>query len=147
MTEQIDLDGVTLPLDGFCDITNLWVLWQGPDVRGSDRPIPKGTTRPYLRRPTDSKRTLECFIYGEKDETGAPHADARAGLEHNWYFLRANAFDPTNVGDGTRTLTLYLPSGATKSGLVHVESSEPVGAGPNAIAATVDVTILGGVLT
>lgn len=145
--ERIEIDGVTMPLDGFCDVVNLWVLWQGPDTRGKDRPIPKGTTRPYPRRATDSKRTLECFVYGTKDETGAPHADVRAGLEHNWWYLRENAFDPTNIGDGTRTLTLHLPSGATKSGLVHVEASEPVGAGPAALAVTVDLTILGGALT
>lgn len=147
--EGFDIDGVFVPTDGFADCSNLWVLWQGPKRRGKNRIIPKKPgEKSKPRRATGTLRSLELVFYGENDATGAPLGlTVREGLEANLDFFRLNVADPTNLGDGTRTLTLYLPSGATKSGPITVEDFDFAGLGPTSVRATLDLTIPEGALS
>jgi hypothetical protein len=151
VAKQLTIDGVILPGEGdngFCLVKNLWVLMQGPDVRGADRLIPGAAgVRPYPRRATVTKRVLELSVWGDADHDGAPHEDGpEMGLEANLAFLRLNVADPTNVGDGTRTATLLLPSGDERSGPVHIEGFEFAIDGDYARAA-LTLSIPGGVLS
>jgi hypothetical protein len=145
-TEYVEIGGIPLATPAW-EVTNLFVLWEGPDTRGADRIVPGvDGVKPYRRRATVSKRTLEMVIYGTHDEDGGAYSDVRAGLAANVEYLRANVFDPTDVGDGTRTAVLHLPSGATKSGLVHVEAALFASAGPTSLRAAVDLTLVTGSL-
>lgn len=145
--EFLTIDGVPLPCPAW-EVRSLLPLWQGPALRGGDRLLPGVVgVKPYRRRATVTTKTLELTIYGDVDPDGAPNADVRAGLEANVDYLRANVADPTNLGDGTRTAVLHLPSGATRTGAVHVLALDLGELGPTSVRATLDLSIPGGVLT
>lgn len=145
--EYLEIDGVPLFTYGW-ETVDLSELWAGGDVRGTDRLIPGAAgVRPYPRRTTVSIRSVPMVVYGHTDADGVPYADVRAGLEANLDFLRANVTDPTNVGDGTRTATLHLPSGATRTGDVHVVGFSLSPVGPAAVRAVLSLSIPGGVLS
>ena len=145
--EYLEIDGVPLATPAW-EIVDLSPLWQPADVRGSDRLIPGAAgVKPYRRRRTVSKRSLPMIVYGFEDLDGVAYADVREGLETNLDYLRANVVDPTNVGDGTRTAVLHLPSGSTRTGSVHVEGFELGTAGPTSIRAVLTLSIPEGVLT
>lgn len=148
MAEKVAIDGIELPRDGYVDVLNLFVLWQGPDVKGRDRPLPLADgSLPFRRRAAASVRTLQLVVYGFKSYAGVAHANVREGIETNIDHLRSNVADIVETGDGTRTVVLTLPSGATKTGAAHVG---PLvigeGVGPAGVRATLDVSIPGGAL-
>lgn len=119
MTEYATLDSYTIGTRA-CFATNIHVLWNGPSVRGKDRRLPGAAgVRAYKRRTDITPVTLKLFVDGAWQRDGTANADARVGLQTNWFDLRTIT-DPYSTGDGTRTLTLHLPSG-TKSAAVHVE--------------------------
>lgn len=97
-------------------------LWRGPDVGGSNIPIPGAADYPMRRYPRTSTRQIPMFVTGECNVAGTPNADAIKGIEENIDYLRANVFDPPAIADrpnGTRHLTMTMPSGSTRSGDVH----------------------------
>lgn len=110
-------------------------LWRGADVGGSNIPIPGAADYPIRRYPTTSTRQFPLFVVGECDQDGTPYSDAREGLEANIDYLRVNVFDPPSLTDrpnGTRAITLTMPSAATRSGDVHFKPfviSEPTPSG------------------
>lgn len=117
----LTIGGVELVNSHAWTITDLKPLWEGPDVRGTDRLLPTAAgVIAYPRRATVSKRNLAMVIVGDTDWTGAPYSDDAVGLETNVMYLRAHVIDPTGTGDGTRPAVLTLPSGATRTGNVHV---------------------------
>lgn len=145
--EYLTIDGVPIPCPAW-EAKSLLPLWQGPDVRGSDRRIPGAAgVKPYRRRADVSTRTLELVIYGFEDPDGNPNADVREGLEANVFYFRSTIADPTGAGDGTRTAVLHLPSGATKTGPVHVVSFDLGELGPTSVRATLDLSLPEGALS
>lgn len=146
-SEWLDIDGVPLATPAWeVAAGGLLPLLQGPDVRGGDRIIPGGDAIPYLRRSTITKRSVPMVIFGAYDHEGTVHADHAVGLVANITYLRANVSDPTGVGDGTRTATLHLKSGATRTGPVHVESLELGGDDENAVLAILTLSLPNGAL-
>lgn len=144
--EKVVIDTVTFGMShggsGFADVLNSWVLWRGPDVRGSDRLIAHlDGARPKRRRATVSSRTLELLISGEKDHLGVPHDDPRVGLELNIMHIRDNVADPLDTDEGTRTCSVYLPSGSVLSGPVHIEAFDFAESGLHDVRATFDLTL------
>lgn len=145
--EYLEIDGVPLHTHAW-RIVDLAPLQQGAARRGADRKVPGAPgVRAYPRRANVTVHALEMFVFGHLDEDGAPHADPREGLEENVAYLRANVTDPTNVGDGTRTAVLHLPSGATRQAPVHVEGFELAALGPVAFAAVLTLSIPEGALS
>jgi hypothetical protein len=125
-SEWLDIDGTPLATPAWeVPAGGLLGLIQGPDVRGSDRLIPGvAGVRRYKRRATVSKRSVPLVIWGTFDLEGVAHADHAEGLVANIDYLRANVADPIGTGDGTRTATLHLKDGSTRTGPVHVETME-----------------------
>lgn len=146
--EYLDIDGVALAIDGAWEWLDLSPLWEGADKRGSDRLVPGATgVVPYPRRATVSRRAINGYIYGFKDYNGVAFSDVRVGLEANIAFLQENIEEPPNpLGDGTRLATLHLPSGATKTGDVHVEKLRIAAFGPAAAKAVLELSIPSGAL-
>lgn len=130
-------------------VNNIDVMWNTADVRGSDRIIPGAAgTRPYQRRFTVTKRSLEMVVFGAQDRTGATNADPRLGLWNNVKALRSLAA-PTGSGDGTLAATLYLPTGASPStltGYVHIEGFEIGPIHRHTVRATMDLSFPFGML-
>lgn len=106
-------------------------FYRGPDVAGQNIPIPGAADYPTRRFPITSTRQFPLFVVGECDCTGTPNANAITGLQANLDFLRANVFDPPPLvdrPDGTRVVTITMPSGVTRTGSVHFKPftiSEP----------------------
>lgn len=147
MAEQVAIDGIVLPRAGYGWIENINELWRGPDVRGANDIVP-GTagTNPNPRRATESRRQLYVILVGDQTYAGSANANTRTGLEVNLYHFRANVVDPTGTGDGTRTAVLTLPSGATKTGLVHVEEFTYRSAGPSTLRGVLTLNLVNGAL-
>lgn len=103
------------------DIADLTPLWIEASQRGQDRLLPGvAGVIPYRRRLTVTEHVLEIVIVGDSTSTGTPVADAWDGLQANVEALRAGVVDPTNTGDGTRSATLLMPNGATRTASIHV---------------------------
>lgn len=145
--EYLDIAGVPLQTPAWT-LTNLQELWSGPQTRGSDRLIPGAAgIRSYRRRATATTRPLALVIFGEWKWDGTAHTSPRVGLQDNISHLKTNLSDPTVANPGTRTATLHLPSGATKTGAVTVEGFELGEAlGSWNITAVMDITIAQGAL-
>lgn len=146
-SEWLDIDGVALQTPAWT-LTNLEALWAGPATRGQDRVLP-GTVgvRSYRRRATVSRVALALVIFGEWDWTGGHNPNPRTGLEANVAHLRTHVTDPTLDNPGTRTATLHLPSGATRSGPVTVEDFTLSGdLGAHHVSAVIDLSIPQGAL-
>lgn len=126
-------------------LENLFELWQGPETRGQDRILPGAAgVRPYRRRATVTRRSLQLSIFGDVDWEGNANADWRVGLQENIDHLRANVTDPIVTGDGTRELDLHMPDGDVRSALVHVEAFTLAPLNWFAVRSTIDVTLLSG---
>lgn len=148
MAEQVSIDGIILPRDGYADVENLDELWQPATTRGANDIVPGAPgSNPNQRRKTQTARSLRVVLYGIKSYDGVPHVSARVGLEANRDHFVANVVDPPGTADGTRTAVLTLPSGATKSGLIHVEDFPFRGAGPVAIRGVLNITLVDGELS
>lgn len=145
--EYVSINGVPLHTPAWT-VGNLWELWRGPVTRGTDDVIPGASgVRANPRRATITPVSLEICVVGSHDWEGAEYSDQRVGLEENINYLRAYVTDPTGIGDGTVPLVLYLPSGESRSGDVHIEGFDFAGVGPYAIEGTIDLTIPAGALT
>lgn len=119
-TGTLSIDGVLLNGPAW-DLPDLTALWFEFDVRGDDRLLPGSDgVLPYRRRVTVTQHALPMIVTGAVDRFGEPYADAWVGMETNVAYLLTNVVLPTNVGDGTRSATLTLPSGATRTANVHV---------------------------
>lgn len=145
-TEYATINSVPVPCQ-IVECMSLLPLWQAADVRGSDRLVPGSAgVRPYKRRPTVSKRSLELIIYGANDHTGAAASNVRAALEDNVAFLNTQWVGALGTGDGTVTAVLHLPSGATRTASVHCIALNLGTYTPSAIRAVLDLEIPAGAL-
>lgn len=145
--EYLAIDGIPLAIDGAWEWLDLAPLWEGADKRGGDRLIPGAAgVVSYPRRATVSRRSINGYVYGFKDYNGAAFANVRVGLEANIAFLQEEVEADPGTATGTRTATLHLPSGATKTAEVHVEKLRLAPFGPAAARAVLELSIPSGAL-
>lgn len=145
MVEYVTIDGFPIPCKAI-DCDSLLPLWVGPDVRGSSSLIPRRSGRkPRIRRGDESKRILALTINGLWGMDDVAATDARVTLQANIDYVRANVTDPTEVGDGTRTAVLHLPTG-TRTGPIIVESLDLGPKGPIAVRAALTLILPDGAL-
>lgn len=117
---ELEFDGFSLHRHSWFP-TRLIDLWFGGDVRGADRLLPfQPGVIAYQRRFTVTRHSVPMVILGEVDPDGDPYPDIWVGLETNVGLLRAGLVDPTGVGDGTRSGTLTMPSGAVRTADAHI---------------------------
>lgn len=148
--EYLAIDGIPLAVDGAWEWLDLSPLWQGAERRGRDRLVPLGTAGsgivPYQRKPTATERAIEGYIYGFKDVNGGTFANVRTGLESNVAFLQEE-IEENPGGNGTRVASLHMPSGAVRSGDVHVLGLQLGAFGPSAVRAVWLLSIPTGALS
>lgn len=124
---------------------NLAALYSGADVRGSNLAMPGAVgVRALRHRPTETNRTLDLHIFGDRKWDGTAHSDPEVGLHLNLAHLMANVVDPLATTNSTRTATLVRP-GATKVAAIQVLGFE-IGTAltPWCVAASMDITIIEG---
>lgn len=128
-------------------VRNLIELWLPSQQRGRDKVIPGvAGRRPYRRFDDATVRTLSLKITGDVDRTGAAQSNTFLGLQTNIDYLITNVVAPTGSGDGTRSLVLTMPSGATRTESVHVTGMEVGDYDERArwVLATIDLSIPSG---
>lgn len=145
--EFATIGGIPFPCPAW-EVRSLLPLWHSAKQRGDDLLIPGAPgVRAYPRRSTITKRSLELIIYGFFDVDGNVNADVREGLEENVDYLKANVVAPVASATGTRVCVLTLPSGATKTGDVHVEDLDLGEFGPTSVRGTLFLSLPDGELT
>lgn len=138
--EYLEINSVPLATPAWL-LLDIDQMWNPADVRGTDLIIPGAVGVVALpRRKTVSNRSLTLVIFGDFTWEGTPVANVRVGLQNNLAHLKTNIVDPAS-GDGTRTAVLHLPSGATKTGPVHVEHFSVVGQTRSGLGATLDLSL------
>ncbi len=126
---------------------NNYVLWQGADQAGEDWTVPGrhgALANPRWRQP--ATRSMELLIIGDVDPDGDPNDDRIVGLEENVAWLQEWVEHTVASLEGTRTLVLTLPSGATRTGEVHVGPMQLGSVISGAFTATLEVQIPDGQL-
>lgn len=147
--EYLEIDGVPLSTPGWYT-TNMDDIWASAEVRGEDLLIPGAAgVRPYPRRATVTKATVELAVVGDTGPDGAAQ-DPRAGLAANCDALRALTTTTGVAPDGTRPAILHLAPGApvtTRTANVHVLRIRFARNGPNFATGQLELSIPAGVFT
>lgn len=150
---RLTLDGVLMHVQGAWNITDVRELWMPAAVRGTDIIVPHAPgVLAVRRRATVTPIGLPFVIGGFADSggTGITSCDAETimiQLQANVDYLRTNVLDPTNATDGTRSASLELPDGSTRTGAVHVLGLTVSQYAPTEVIATLDLSLPAGVLT
>jgi len=101
-------------------VRNEWVLWQAGSQRGGDVTLPGvNGLLPRRRYLTATTHTLELIISGTAVYTGSPSGTPAVNLQTNILWLRDTVCEPTGTTDGTKTISVTMPTG-TLTGTVHV---------------------------
>ena len=137
----VTLDGESLNRDAWA-ILNVFTLWRPAATIGDDIVIThRDGVLARRRRKTVTKATLEMLVIGDCDPDGMPNVDRNIGLEENWWWLQTNVFEPVVSSTGLQELVLTLPSGATRTGHIHVESAEPGATISGALTVAVEISL------
>jgi hypothetical protein len=101
-------------------VRNEWVLWQAGQQRGGDVTLPGvNGLLPRRRYLTATTHTLELIISGTAVYTGSPSGTPAVNLQTNILWLRDTVCEPTGTTDGTKAISVTMPTG-TLTGTVHV---------------------------
>jgi hypothetical protein len=101
-------------------VRNEWVLWQAGSQRGGDVTLPGvNGLLPRRRYLTATTHTLELIISGTAVYTGSPSGTPAVNLQTNILWLRDTVCEPTGTTDGTKAISVTMPTG-TLTGTVHV---------------------------
>jgi hypothetical protein len=143
------IDGIDLsngPAFYTPDLTPLWGTEY--DVRGKDRLVPgRVGVLPYRRRINVTTTNLNLIVSGHDAYDGAGRATAIAYLEANVAYLRDHLVVPPGTTTGVRSAVLTMPSGAVRSGPVHVLKMVLGNATAGWLPATLYLSVPGGVFT
>jgi hypothetical protein len=112
MAEHLEIGAVTFPVVGAWRIADIYLLWRGPDHRGSTVTIPLLDGQVSFPNRADlTVVQLPLTVEGICDFEGAPYANPREGLQANLEYLEENVFAPVDTGDGTRAALVEMPNG------------------------------------
>ena len=115
----LSVNGIVLACPAW-QITNIGELFDDPDVRGDDTPLPyvSGETS-HRRRTTGSIYTFNMEIIGQRDTDGSTIANAPLGLITHRDYLRANLGLAKATGDGTVPFVFYRSTAASLTASGH----------------------------
>jgi hypothetical protein len=143
------IDGINLSTGPAFYTPDLLDLWgTGFDTRGKDRVVPgRVGVMAYRRRPTVSQHSVGLIISGYDAWDGTPRISTMLNLEANIARLRDNLVLPPGTAQGVRSAVLTMPSGAVRSGPVHVLKLDLGKVSAGWLLATLAVSIPGGLLS
>ena len=108
-------------------VENLYELWLPATQRGTDRdrvrPGVNGRL-PRRRRVDVTTRSLQMTVIGGFNHLGVAHPSMFIGMQANVDYLVANVVNPPNTVTGTRSATLTMPDGTTRTKDIHVQGME-----------------------
>lgn len=137
----LEIDGHSMNRAAWATLNN-FVLWTPASVIGDDLVIPhRDGVVALRRRKTVTKQSIQLLIIGQVDYAGTPNDDPIVGVEENMDFLDTYIFAPVISDSGTRTAVLTLPSGATRTGQVHIENVVLGSTIAGALTATFDISL------
>jgi hypothetical protein len=144
LATHLVIDGVPLSTPAW-EHTNLYDLFGAAKVRGDNLVMPGAVgVRPLRRRPTETPRTINITVFGDRAPDGTAQTDPIAGLHANLDALFTNVVDPLVTPNSTRTAIIVLPS-TTLTAQIQVLGFEIVEAlNPGTVNASMDVTIIEG---
>lgn len=146
--QYIEVGGVPLSTSAW-EVLNMHVLLSGPATRGENLIMPGAYgVRPLRHRPTEKTVTLNVAIWGDLDPDGNLHADPQAGVWANWLALR-NQFNTllTTDGDSTALVRVHYRGGVLegRAQVLTYELGDTYN--PSTLSATLDLNLIGGMLT
>lgn len=101
-------------------VTNIGELFNDPDLRGSDRILPRAAGRRALKRRRDAVvLTFGFEVWGTRDTDGTSAADPARKLAQHMAYLKANLGFASASGDGTVTVKFYRGAEATLTTTAH----------------------------
>lgn len=113
MAIGLTIDGQSFDIEGAWEHdTSLGLLLGAVQSRGSNRLVPGSAgviANPI--RPTEVVVDMRLQVYGDRDETGAAHADEYAGLTDNLVYLRDFVTARMDGVDTTQTAVFEAPGG------------------------------------
>ena len=125
--------------------TNLYELYAGAEVRGENLVLPGAVgVRALRRRPTETNRTLELTIFGDRKWDDTAHADGVAGLFANIAHLQANVIDTLATADSTRAATIVGPDVNLVASIQVLGFEIHESLAPWCVSASMDITIIEG---
>lgn len=137
----LELDDHPMNRAAFATLNN-FVLWTPASVSGDDLLIPhRDGALALRRRRTVTKQQMQLLVVGTVDVNGDPVSDPNIGLEDNMAWLDTYIFAPVVSDTGTREAVLTLPSGATRTGDVHVENVQLGSTIAGAFTITFDISM------
>lgn len=144
---ELTISGVTMHTYGW-NVLDVRELWVTVERRGQDRLIPTVSgMRPKRRRITATTHSLPMVVSGLHTPEGVDIADPVARLaqfQENLDYLMDNVVADVPTVAGTRTATLTMPAGGTRSAQIHVLGITPGTWTPAVMRATLDISIPGG---
>ncbi len=141
--ERLDVGVVPLGTS-CCEVESIAHLWAGNAQRGENRPIPGEPGVDERESVIDQTRKLVAgWLYGFVDWEGTPPAvSVRATLQANVKHLVDNVEKPIGA---TKTATLWLPDGTSRSKPVQVKDLVLTGFGPEAVRFVLDLNFTKGI--
>lgn len=123
-------------------IINMSTLFEGPDVRGSNRVLP-GTAgeKAFPKRVGATVKVLQMVVYGGRKWDNTVYSDRHVGLETNLLYLADNLAVPPAAPAGTRASTLHLADGSTRTANIQVIKFRIGSGGGLDTLATLDINI------
>lgn len=118
---RCEINGVPSNTPGW-DVTNIDELMKPADRRSAEAVVIVESHGRLARRMwrDGTTRILNWVIYGDRDREGTPFGDYTVGVQTNLQYLYTNIVDIPAGATSTRSLTLYLPDGTTRTGDVQV---------------------------
>lgn len=109
---------------------NLEQLWLPAPNRVRNRVVP-GVAGSTAFRPRVAERAvdIQLIIAGDVNQSGTPNGDETEGFTDNIDTITTNVVDPPTAPTKTRTSTLTMPDGTTRTAEIQVVgfSYEPIG--------------------
>lgn len=121
-TGKLTISGISMHGPAW-NVLDCMPLWLPQSTRGTNVVIPGAAgTRAYPIRLHEARHSLEMAITGWADRNGVLTNDPWVGLQANIEYLRANIEAPPAAPTATRTATLLMPDGTSRSANIQVVS-------------------------
>lgn len=144
----VTINSVLMHVDGAWNVLNPQVLWLPTAEKGENRKKPRARgRRPNPWRTDESTYSLNMVIDGTFDVGANAYSTSPwVGLQHNIEYLWDNVVIPPDSPTTTRSLTLGMPDGDTRTGSCQPKHLETEPTESPLFTAVLTVYVPGGLL-
>ncbi len=132
-TGNLTINSILMHRRGAWNIPDLHTLWLPTATKGAnDQLAGSNGTAPNTWFLDEGVYPLLLGVAGTHNVSGTPYADPLVGLETNLAYLYTNVFVPPTYPTASRTGSLLMPGGSTRTGNVQPRDPEVIERlGPN----------------